>query len=333
MNFSNRYNTHLGTKCEFMRWLNAERQHFRGVHSAAQIAVWRPRENLAMSGRLAYAATMRMEQLLIETRRGFDFVFHESPAALVDYQLVVVPSIECMNVDQIAGLLDYVRNGGSLFVGQESALFDLWHRRRVENPWHALFGDVSARGVVADAIADGVAGLFTGAQSAVSCDQVAQVSYGKGRAVYAPIVVDPASQPSLMTIHGGLNCDLDYTNWAPPKQADEFNRAIEWLTCGSERFKVSAGRGMLAEFLSQDDSARHLIHLVNLRPEPETACVLEVRGADHTRCAQVLVPPTDLTPKWREESTKDGLSVTFDLLDTYAVVVLDNVAAGTRTRW
>jgi len=62
MNFSNRYTVHFDIKCDFMRWLNAHRDYYRGCRSAASIAVWRARENMALSGKLAYAATMRLEQ-------------------------------------------------------------------------------------------------------------------------------------------------------------------------------------------------------------------------------------------------------------------------------
>ncbi len=323
MNFSNRYNVRFDTKCKFMRWLNSERQYFRGTRSVARIAVWRARENLAMSGKMAYAATMRMEQLLIETCRGFDIVFDESPAALSRYDLVILPNIECMSLDQITGLLDYVRNGGSIFVGQDSAKFDIWHRSRIENPWSALFGDASARNVVADAVAVGVAGVFVEAQSAVSCDQMTQASYGKGRAVYAPLVVDPASQPSLMTVHGALNCGLDYTNWVVPDRADEFNQSLDWLMNGREAIRVRGQRGLLAEFMEQDQPKRQLIHLVNLCPVPQHDCRLTINLPLEVRDIQVLFPPTDTPPKWRLIREGKSTQVVFDFLDVYAVVVME----------
>jgi len=272
---------------------------------------------------MAYAATMRMEQLLIETCRGFDIVFDESPAALSRYDLVILPNIECMSLDQITGLLDYVRNGGSIFVGQDSAKFDIWHRSRIENPWSALFGDASARNVVADAVAVGVAGVFVEAQSAVSCDQMTQASYGKGRAVYAPLVVDPASQPSLMTVHGALNCGLDYTNWVVPDRADEFNQSLDWLMNGREAIRVRGQRGLLAEFMEQDQPKRQLIHLVNLCPVPQHDCRLTINLPLEVRDIQVLFPPTDTPPKWRLIREGKSTQVVFDFLDVYAVVVME----------
>ena len=322
MNFSNRYDVHFQIKCEFMRWLNAERRYFCGVRSAAQIAVWRPRENLAFSGRLAYAATMRLEQLLIETCRGFDLVFDEAPTALDRYDLVVVPNVECMSLDQITGLLDYVRNGGSLLVGQDSAMFDLWHRRRIENPWAELFGTASVRNVMADAVAVGAAGVFVEAQTTASGECTTQVSYGKGRAVYAPLVVAPATQPSLTTMHGGLNTALDYTNWVVPERAGEFTRAIDWLLNGREPIRVKAERGLLVEFLTQETPDRTLIHLVNLCPEPQHGCTVTCEFAVAPEAVTVLYPSTDLEPGWRLEHKGQGTHIVFDVLDVYAVVVI-----------
>ena len=321
MNFSNRYNVHFDVNCDFMRWFNQHRPYFRDTRSAAQIALWRPRENMALSSKLSYAAAMRLEQLLIETCRGFDIVFDESPAVLARYDLVVVPNVECMSLDQIEGLVAWVERGGSLLVGQDSAMFDLWHRRRIENPWAALFGTASAKNVAADAVAANFAGIFVAADTKRASEGLTRASYGKGRAVYAPLVVDPSAQPSMTTVHGGLNLSLDYTNWVVPEHADEFNRAIDWLMNGREVFAVSAERGLLAEFLSQSESGRKLVHLVNLRPEPQRNCRVDI----HLEKAQeinVLSPPTDVPPQWQIKRGADGTQVTFDLLDTYAVVVI-----------
>lgn len=322
MNFSNRYNVHFQVKCNFMRWLNAHRPYYRDACSAAQIAVWRARENLALSGRLAYAATMRLEQLLIETCRGFDLVFDESPAALSRYDLVVVPNLECMSLDQIQGLTRYVEGGGSLLVGQDSALFDLWHRRRIENPWAALFGEASARNVVVEAVAATPAGVFVAAGARSQGPRMVFVEHGKGRAVYAPLVVDPDSQPSLMTPQGGLNTALDYTNWVVPEHAREFRRAIDWLMNGRETIKVHGARGLLAEFLGQVRPRRGLVHLVNLSPKSQSRCRVEVNRPVQAKDIQVLYPPTDLPPRWKVKRKGVTTHIEFDRLDVYAVVVL-----------
>jgi len=189
---------------------------------------------------------------LIETCRGFDFVLEESPAALAKYDLVIVLNVECMSLDQIKGFLSDVEGGGSFLVAQDSAMFDLWHRRRIENPWATLFGTASAKNVVADAVAADFAGTFVAAHPTNQSEQLTLASYGKGRAVYVPMVVNPASQPAL---------------WVVPEHADEFNRGIDWLMNGREVFTVSAERGLLAEYLSQKESGRRLVHLVNMRSE------------------------------------------------------------------
>ncbi|MBI4026903.1 MAG: hypothetical protein HY360_18100 [Verrucomicrobia bacterium] len=323
MNFSNRYTVHFQVKCKFMRWFNAHRDYYRQTRSAARIALWRPRENMAMSGKLTYAAAMRMEQLLIETCRGFDIVLEETPAALSRYDLVITPNVECMSLTQIEGLIAYVKNGGSLFVGQDSALFDLWHRRRIENPWAALFGTASARNVVADAVADGFAGIFVAADAKNARSELTRATHGKGRAVYAPMVVDPTSQPSMVTSLGEPNLSLDYTNWVVPRRAEQFKRAIDWLMKEREPIRVSAQRGMLAEFLAQEASNRRLVHLVNLRPRSQRGCRVKFRFAVEKPNIRILSPPTDISPRWRFQRGKAGAQVIFDLLDTYAVVVLE----------
>ena len=319
MNFSNAYDVHFQTKCDFMRWLNANRSLYRQTRSAAPIAVWRARENLAMSGRLAYAATMRLEQLLIETCRGFDLVFEEAAAALAGYKLVIVPNLECMSLAQIQGLTAYVEAGGSLLLGQDSATFDLWHRRRIEDPWLSLFGQDRGVAVAAEAVAVTPAGVFTAATTLALRDQVVSVEFGQGRAVYHPVVVDPAAQPSLMTVHGGLETGLDYTNWVVPDRADEFSRAIAWLLQDRDSIRVTGPRGLLAEFLVQEQPRRRLTHLVNLNPQPLTQAVVHLAGNDLE--IQVLFPPTDTPPQWRVSEENGRTRIDFDRLDVYAVVM------------
>lgn len=326
MDFANRYTVHFETKCNFMRWLNEHREYFKGVRSAARIAVWRPRENMAMSGRLAYTATMRMEQLLVETCRGFDFVLEESPKALRRYDLVVVPNVECMSWKQIEGLVAYAAEGGGLLIGQDAAVYDLWHRRRIENSWAALFGTASAKNVVADAVAQGVAGVLVAASTQNQSDAVTLVAHGKGRAAYCPMIVDPATQPSLMTVQGGLNCGLDYANWVIPERAKQINQALDSLLKGKERRRVSGERGLLAEFLRQEEEGRELIHLVNLRPAPQSHCEVELGSKVERSAISVLYPPTDAPPRWTAMDEKDGTRIVFDHLDVYAVVVVQTPA-------
>ncbi|MCC6579032.1 MAG: hypothetical protein IT440_01220 [Phycisphaeraceae bacterium] len=322
MNFSNRYNVHFEVKCDFVQWLNKHREYYRDVQSAARIAVWRPREGMAMSGRLAYAAAMRMEQLLVETRRGFDVIFDESVTAIAKYDLVIIPSVECMSLDQIKALHEYVHNGGRLFVGQDSAMFDTWHRRRIENPWEGLFGDASAKNVVADALAVGIAGVFVEAKAAVSYDKVAYSEVGKGRAVYAPMVVDPATQPSMNTVLGGLNTGLDHTNWVVPERAEEFNLALDWLLEDRQHVRIAAQRGMLAEYIEQPSTGRTMVHLVNLCKEPTVQSIITIQAKIDPSRISVLYPPTDIAPRWRAESDGDRTRIVFDQLDVYAVVVI-----------
>ena len=323
MNFSNRYNVNFETKCNFMQWLNKHRKFFRDTRSAAQIALWRPRENMAMSSKMAYAAAMRMEQLLVETCRWFDIVFEESPLMLSKYDLVVVPDVECMSLSQIEGLVSYVEKGGSLLVGQDSAMYDLWHRRRIENPWATLFGTASAKNVVADAVAQGTAGVFVAASTENQNNEITLVNFDNGQAAYCPMVVDPASQPSLMTIHGGLNTALDYTNWVVPENANQINQTLDSLLNRKERFRVTAERGLLTEFLQQKETNRQLVHLVNLCSSPQSNCQVEIRGAGGAGDIQVLFPPTDRPPLWDVVNENNDLRVTFTRLDTYAVVVIE----------
>ena len=180
MDFANRYTVHFETKCNFMRWLNEHREYFKGV--AARLALrsggrektWRCRGDWPTPPRCGWS------NWLVETCRGFDFVLEESPKALRRYDLVVVPNVECMSWKQIEGLVAYAAEGGGLLIGQDAAVYDLWHRRRIENPWAALFGTASAKSVVADAVAQGVAGVLVAASTQNQSDAVTLVGTARG---------------------------------------------------------------------------------------------------------------------------------------------------------
>ena len=276
---------------------------------------------MAMSGRLAYAATMRMEQLLVETCRGFDFVLDESPKALSRYDLVIVPNVECMSLKQIEGLIAYVAQGGNLLIGQDTAIYDLWHRRRIENPWAALFGTASAKNVVADAVAQGMAGVFVAANTQDQSDAITLVTHGKGRAAYCPMVVDPlvptfADDDPRRIEHAAW---IIRTGWFP-KMRTRFPKCSIPCSNGKEGFRVTGERGLLAEFMQQEKQGRELIHLVNLRPAPQSHCEVKLGSKVQRTDVSVLYPPTDTPPRWKVTREKEMTRIVFDHLDVYAVV-------------
>ncbi|MDD5705452.1 MAG: hypothetical protein PHR35_05970 [Kiritimatiellae bacterium] len=313
------YARHFQLRCDFMQWFHAHSAFFRKTRSLARIAVWRPRANMALSSRLAYAASMRVEQWLIETRRGFDIVLDETPSALSGYDLVILPNLECMSLDQVQGLLAHVEKGGSLLVGQDSAAFDLWHRRRSEGVWANLFGSGTGP-TVGEAVVVTPAGAVGTVAVASADTDPRRVTFGRGKAVYFPRVVDPATQPSLTTVQGELDCALDYTNWVVPEQTDDLERSVNWLMEGHERIRVTGQRGLLAESLGQDGSSRQMIHLVNLLPEPQRNCVVTICPSVNAQQITMLSPPTDRPPEWHSRSDGTNTQIEFDFLDTYAVI-------------
>jgi hypothetical protein len=322
MNFMNKYTNDFPVRAAFSQWLNAHRALYTHTVSAAKIALWRPREGMALGGRMVYAAAMRMEQLLVESCRAFDIVFDESPANLAQYDLVIVPNVECMSLQQLEGFVQYVEQGGNLLIGQDSATFDLWFRRRIENPWAILFGDASVKYISGEAIAGAPAGLLGGPTSMTQGNEPVRVTYGQGRAVYVPQIADPATQPSLISPNGMLNCGFDYANWVVPDNAGAISEAIDWLMQEREPVRVQGERGLLAEFLTQSSPHRMLVHLVNQRHQPQ-ACRVDVRTPEMARGIEVLAPPTDQPPVWRVIEEDGATAVVFDHLDTYALLMLN----------
>ncbi len=187
-------------------------------------------------------------------------------------------------------------------------------------------GQATAKCVASEGVADAPSGQISAAVTTTVSSTLTTVNYGKGRAAYIPQIVDPASQPSMVCPNGVFNFGLDYTNWVVPECADDINKAIDWLMDGRDRVRVRAERGMLAEFLMQESQARMLVHLVNLRPEPQQDCSVEIRIPGASREIEVLSPPTDEDPVWRVVEENGTIKVFFDKLDTYALLVIRSEA-------
>ena len=72
----------------------------------------------------------------------------------------------------------------------------------------------------------------------------------------------------------------------------------------------------------QDRSRRQLIHLVNLCPQPQSGCQVELCFPLQKQEIEVFSPPTDIQPVWEVKQFEHKTRIEFDRLDVYAVVAI-----------
>ena len=117
---------------EFFREYND--RFFRGTQNVADVAILRNWPSMAYSISAAYVPATLMEQVLIQHRIPFDLLFEEQIDRIPKYAAVILAGQECVSNAQAETLLGYVRNGGTLVVAGNTALYNEWRERRRTNP-------------------------------------------------------------------------------------------------------------------------------------------------------------------------------------------------------
>jgi len=313
-------------KKRFLSWVEEHWDIYTDLETLSECTVWRSQRGLAFSGPLAYAAFVRMEQLLVEQRIPFEIATDRCLERLDRENVLIIPDVECITSGQARKIIDFVRSGGGLLIGKNTSLYDGWHRRRrsplfkeimkgkLEGPKAAAMKHIAHAGAPVEFESEAGFGKET-----------QYFRSGKGRVVYIPSFVDPASQPPMFTPRGDVDFSLDYTNWRPPENAEEILAALGWLRRNRYRFKVDAPRGVIAEFYHQPTRKRNIVHLVNLDTRKVARnVVIRVNSTSRESIKAVeALSPDDPPPgelEWQADPL--GATISIDEMRTYAVVVM-----------
>jgi len=323
------YRKQFQAKKAFVKWLRKNWQYYLDTEVVADIAVWRSERSSAFGSDLVNAAAMRMEQLLIEERIPFTIVFDEWLESCGPERILVLPNVECLTDPQAQAIERFVKNGGGLFIGQESSLYDGWRRRRDDFLLRNVMGPEASRDAEFKAgifRAIGPAGIVTGHEEERSGGKVHLGEFGKGRVAYVPEIVNPSKQPSRITATGQFDMSLDYTNWRVPEKKDEVMMALRWLLGDGARFSVDAPRGVVAEYLFQKKERRYLVHLVNFLEKGDVPLVqvkMRLEPGEKIDGVQIISPDADGPPKIKWKTERGRLFVEILDLDLYAVLIIE----------
>jgi hypothetical protein len=323
-------------KKRFLSWVEEHWDIYNDLETLSDYTVWRSQRGLAFSEPLAYAAFVRMEQLLVEERIPFEIANDECLERLGGVRVLLVPDVDCITAKQGERIVEFVRSGGGLLIGCNTSLYDGWYRRRRAPLFQVLMEGAAVRGKGARMKHIAHAGAAVEFERAGGFEKgIRYFRAGRGRVVYVPSFVDPSTLPPLLTPHGNVDFSLDHTNWRPPEEAGEVLRALRWLTGNRSQFEVKAPRGVLAEYYRQTSSGRYMVHLVNLNTDRVARNVhvrMHTQKANATGAVEVL-SPDEAAPKEVEwEHDKTGVSVTIDEMQTYAVVTIGRSRKGKSQR-
>jgi len=323
------YRLSYDAKRKFLGWLRKNRAYYQNTESAAEIAVWRSERSQAFGSDLVATGSMRMEQLLIEERMPFSIVFDEWLEKRGPERILILPNVECVTEPEAKAIERFVKDGGRLFIGQESGLYDGWRRRYDDFIFRKMMGPKAGRDVSVKTgifMAIGPAGMVTGHEEKREGGKVFLEKYGKGRVAYVPEIIAPSECPPLITPEGEFDVALDYTHWRVPTKKEEVLTGLRWLIGEGLRLEVAAPRGVVAEYLFQRKQKRYLAHIINFLERNDAPVVqlkMRLKPRERVRGVRIISPDPDGPPKFKWKAEKSALSVEILKLDLYAVVIIE----------
>lgn len=316
------------------RWISFFREHFtyfdpRQTRSAAEVALWRPRNSLAYNSEGPWRSTMLWEQTLIQSHIPFDIVLDRNLAHLDHYRVIILPDAECLSDEQVTILTRFVERGGSVVASEESGYFDQWRRRRADTALRSLLGADARSPRVWHGTPQWPSALPAWDDESPPSRPVRRELSKGARIAYFPVLELPPIAP-----RDGAEPKVADFRWRLPANASGMSDAITWV--GEPlSLRVEAPPALACEHLRQSD--REMIHLVNfdLKQSADVRLRLHLRQSqlvERVRLLQLDIPPHLLTFQLQEKS--DARWITLDVrVDIYALVLIElrNADASTAT--
>jgi len=320
------FHTGFETKRKFISWVEDNWDIYQGLEHVSEFTVWRSELGRAFADPLAYAEFVQVEQLLVEERLPFEIALDSCLDRLDPLKVLIIPNVDCMTDEQGEKIMNFVRAGGGLLIGRTTSLFDGWYRRRrtpLLKP--VMQGTLTSEQKAAMKHIAHAGAAVEFERSGGFSKEVQYFRSGKGRVVYVPSFVDPASLPNPITVGGSFDTSLDYTNWRVPENAEDILAALKWLRGNRYRFRVEAARGVLAEYYHQASTNSYMIHIVNLhidKPARNVVVRMNLQGEEEVRDLKVVSPDKRAPGKVEWQPDALGVTIAIDEMQTYAVVII-----------
>ncbi len=276
---------------------------FRGVTSAAEVAVLHSFASLAFNNDRPYQSTWLFEEALIQAKIPFDILFDLKD--LARYRVLALADQEALSHAECDAIRQFVRRGGGLVATEWTSLYTEHRDLRGDFELADLFG------VHAPARQLAVGGAPPAFPPAT------RRSVGQGRVAYLSEVRPAIEKPPA----GPMSSRF----WKLPLNADELASAIGWA--GTAAVSVEAPSIVTVSFLAQPARDAFLLHLINYDAErtPEIRNVkvsTRLPGARKSRRARLYSPDAPEVAALPVSARNGRLEFALPQLETYAIVEL-----------
>jgi hypothetical protein len=292
---------------QYIRFYHENNRHFAATREVADVALLRSFPSLAYNSIGPQLETTLMEQMLIQYKVPFQYVFDGSIGDLSRFKAVILADQESLSDAAVNALRDYVKKGGAVLATGRTSIYNDWRRRRSD------FGLADVLGVHYEPPSLPVAQRNT---------------YGTGRAAYVPAVTSVDRIPGLIGEAASPVGVIGFGNryWKPPQNAEEILSALRWAmnTSAAVEF-ANAPLTTVMELVERKDGSERILHWLNYKLGTRvSASDVTMRLGSNRRAASVEI----LSPERRKaeavEFRQDGETVHFRMpaMEVYELAIV-----------
>jgi hypothetical protein len=223
---------------------------FAGTTSAAQVGIFESDRSLRLNLVEPHYAEVLAFQSLLAGHVPFGLLTALDETILKRYAVLILPDAECLNEDEAARIVNYVRQGGGLVLTGRTGQYDHWRRQR----------PVSLLAPLLESAPEGK-------------DAPRRATFGRGRVVWLPRL-----EPTIPYNYASTDWAILPRYWHLPKNHAAFLKAVSWAFAGRSLVEITAPLGVAAETRRTSDG-RLLVHLLDYDSDRRAAAAsITVRG-------------------------------------------------------
>lgn len=310
------YNMPDGVR-RYIRFYLDNNRHYSSTKVVADVALLRSFPSMAYNSFGPHLETTLMEQLLIQYKIPFEYVFDKDLGDLSKYRAVILADQESLSDRAVEQIREYVRQGGGLVATGRTSLYNDWRRVRKD---YGL-ADVLNIQVSSDYTPSDVLNIFYTDPGKTPVEK--RGTFGKGRTAYLPAVVPGETVSELESV--GEN-GFDNSYWALPENSEQIVSAIRYAA--GTPFSVEFDHAPLTtvmELTEKKDGTERILHWVNynlgVAAKGTRVTVAAPKGKKVT-AVELLSPDGAGSAEGKFTVTGERVRFTLPSLEVYNIAIL-----------
>ena len=301
----------------YIRFYLDNNRHFAATKVVGDVAVLRSFPSMSYNSIGPHLETTLMEQLLIQYKIPFEFVFDQDLGDLSRFRAIILANQESLSDEAVSQIREYVRNGGGLFATGRTSLYNDWRRMRKD---YGL-ADVLEIHVPPDHGTEDVLSIYMSPDVTPSPER--RGSFGRGRVAYLPAVAPARPIPGLASL-GATGFGNEY--WRLPRNSGRVVAAIRHAA--GAPFSVEFEGAPLTtamELTEKKDGSERVLHWLNYKlGAPVRSTPVSVAVPKGKKAIGVKLISPDRAGAHSLEFAVEGERVRFTLppLEVYSVAVV-----------